>query len=259
MLTPSLVFVSAFIDLGPEPTDKTVHERLEHFRTLAASGIRLIVFASPSLLASVETLAHDYRNIERVIPIAMHGLASVQIIRSFPNLRMPTSLTSYKDTRGFLELMLAKIDFVHAAMEYTNASHLAWIDFNIAHVFGSPEPLKSLQHLGRRRLRPTVLAIAGIWDQGMNADIGSLLGQVNWRFAGGFFLGDRVSLEGWYKLSCDALKLFLSQTNTLVWEVNFWAWLELTFPQSFRPYVYKSDHDASLVSVPLEVDVDTNS
>jgi hypothetical protein len=93
----------------------------------------------------------------------------------------------------------------------------------------------------------------------MSADIASLLSRVNWRFAGGFFLGDRASLEGWYKLSCDALQLFLTQTNTLVWEVNFWAWLEFTFPQSFQPYVYKSDHDASLVSVPRELDVDTNS
>lgn len=59
----------------------------------------------------------------------------------------------------------------------------------------------------------------------------------------------------WYDLSCDALAIFLFQTNTLIWEVNFWAWLEHTFSHSFQPYVYKSDHDGSLVSVPSDLDL----
>ena len=252
----SLVFVSAFIDLGPDPTDKTVDERLHHFHALASSGIRLLVFASPSYVDVLTKVSYSYSNVERVIPIVMHDLLTVQIIRAFPTLRLPTSLTTHKDTRAFLELMLAKIDFVHAAMEHTDATHLAWIDFNIAHVFDSAQPLETLRHLSKRALKASFLAIAGIWDRAESLEKASLLERVNWRFAGGFFLGDRASLERWYDLNCDALPLFLSQTNTLIWEVNFWAWLEQTYPHSFRPYVYKSDHDASLVAVPFEFDTD---
>lgn len=250
----SLVFVSAFIDLGPEPTDKTVAERIQHFRTLASSGIPLIVFASPSYVDTLATLSSEYPNVERVLPVRMEDLGTVQIIRSYADLRLPPALTSHKDTRGFLELMLAKIDFVHEAMPYTDATHLAWIDFNIAHVFESAQPLEALQDLSRRALKTPALAIAGIWDKGASVDLASLLERVNWRFAGGFFLGDRESLERWFDLSCDALRLFLAQTSTLIWEVNFWAWLEQMFPNSFRPYVYKSDHDGSLVSVPRALD-----
>jgi len=250
----SLMFVSAFIDLGPTSTDKTVTERVRHFRTLASSGIPIIIFVSPSYQSILTEVCRDYPNVERIEPVRMDVLQSVQIIRAIPEVRLPAALTSYKDTRGFLELMLAKVDFVHEAMRYTNATHLAWIDFNIAHVFTSDAPLESLRGLGGRKLPSSLLAIAGIWDRGVNVDMASLLRQVNWRFAGGFFVGDRASLDRWYDLSCDALRLFLSQTNVLIWEVNFWAWLEQTFPQSFRPRVYKSDHDDSLVSVPREYD-----
>jgi hypothetical protein len=214
----------------------------------------MIIFVSPSYQSLLTDVCSDYPNVQRIEPVRMETLQSVQIIRAFPEIQLPVALTSHKDTRGFLELMLAKVDFVHEAMRYTNATHLAWIDFNIAHVFKSAAPLDSLRRFGNRNLQPDILAIAGIWDRDVNMEITSLLSQVNWRFAGGFFIGDRVSLERWYDLSCDALRLFLSQTKVLIWEVNFWAWLEQTFPQSFRPQVYKADHDDSLVMVPPEYD-----
>lgn len=251
----SIVFVSAFIDLGPESTDKTVAERLQHFRTLASSGIRMVVFVSPSYLDILLPLRRDYPNLEHIQPVDMGQLKTIEVVRSFPDLRLPAALTSHKDTRGFLELMLAKVDFVYEAMRYTDATHLAWIDFNIAHVFRSSSPLESLRGLSGRTLRSSkLLAIAGIWDQGVNMDMPLLLSQVNWRFAGGFFLGDRESIERWYDLSCDALRIFLSQTNTLVWEVNFWAWMEQIFPSSFQPDVFKCDHDDSLVMLPVGMD-----
>lgn len=249
----SFVFVTAFIDLGPEHTEKTATSRVEHFRTLASSGIALFVFVSPSYMDLLEGLENEFPNIMRIEPLDMGSLKTVQTIRSFPNLRLPASLTSHKDTQGFLELMLAKIDFVHAAMSHTQATHLAWIDFNIAHVFTGDEPLQTLRNVQRRCLKQNAFAIAGIWDKGTSSDLDSLVKSVNWRFAGGFFIGDRASLTRWYELQADALVLFLDQTQTLVWEVNFWCWLEQTFPHTFRPLVYKSDHDNTLVDVPSEM------
>lgn len=255
--TTNLVFITAFIDLGAEHTEKSAATRLEHFRTLASSGIDLIVFVSPSYMGMAEGLQAEYPNILRIEPVDMESLAAVQTIRSFPSLELPSSLTAHKDTHGFLELMLSKVDFVHAAMAFTNASHLAWIDFNIAHVFTSVEALHALEQLGhRRKLRTPLLALAAIWGKHTNADLASLLSAVNWRFAGGFFVGDRRSVDSWYALCADTLPLFLVQTNTLVWEVNFWAWLEETYPHSFNPYAYTSDHDNSLVYVPREVDAE---
>jgi len=44
----------------------------------------------------------------------------------------------------------------------------------------------------------------------------------------------------------------LVSASTPLWEVNFWAWLENVYPNSFRPTVYTSNHDNSLVAVPVE-------
>lgn len=245
-----LVFVTAWIDLGPEHTEKTPGSRLEHFRRLASSGISLFVFVSASYVAVMEEVQTEFPNIVGLQSVEVDDLQSVQTIRSFIDLRLPTSLNDNKDTHGFLELMLAKIDFVYQALAYTDATHLAWIDFNIAHVFDdSVNALEALQDLQQRDLVPYILIFPTIWDRS-NINMEELLQRVNWRFAGGLFLGDRRSLEQWYNLCSDTLRLFLAQTQTLVWEVNFWAWLENVYPSSFHPQVYTSDHDNSLVVIP---------
>lgn len=255
--TPSnLAFVTAFIDLGPKHTEKTVQERLRHFHRLASSGITLWVYVSPVLLPLMHDARKAYPNIVAVKPVELASLPTVALIRSFPDLALPPTLTTNKDTREFLELMLAKIDFVHLAMaSRPDASHLAWIDFNIAHVFdSSADALRALLRLQRRKLPQPLLVFPAIWDRGTSIDLSSLLRAVNWRFAGGFFIGDRTSLEQWYRLHLDALRLFLNQTQALTWEVNFWAWLEDVYPNVFHPTVYVADHDNSLVRVPDEVD-----
>jgi hypothetical protein len=130
-LHTKLVFVTAWIDLGPEHTEKTPAARLKHFKRLAASGISLFVFASPSNIAALEEIQTEFPNIVELRSVRMEDLQTVQTIRSFSDLKLPTSLTNNKDTHGFLELMLAKIDFVYQALTFTDATHLAWIDFNI--------------------------------------------------------------------------------------------------------------------------------
>ena len=248
-----LLFVTAWIDLGPEHTEKTPAARLRHFKRLASSGISLFVFVSPSNNAALEEVRTEFPNIVGLRSVRMEDLQTVQTIRSFPDLKLPTASTNNKDTRAFLELMLAKIDFVYQALAYTDATHLAWIDFNIAHVFDdSVTALEALLDLQQRNLAPSTLTFPVIWGPQTNISMEELIQQVNWRFAGGFFLGDRRSLEHWYNLGCDTLTLFLAQANVLVWEVNFWAWLENVYPNSFGPTVYTSDHDNSLVAVPVE-------
>jgi hypothetical protein len=103
---------------------------------------------------------------------------------------------------------------------------------------------------------PDTTAGLAIWSKHTKADLASLLSAVNWRFAGGFLSGDRQSVNSWSALCSDTLPLFLAQTNTLVWKVNFWTWLEEMYPHSFCPYTYTSDHDYSLVDVPREADIE---
>ena len=85
--------------------------------------------------------------------------------------------------------MNSKIEFVRRAMEVGTTSHYAWIDFSIAHVFRNSETLLYLGMLGRTQLRK------GLWFPGCWTSPSNGLDHVNWRFCGGFFVGDRDSYQ----------------------------------------------------------------
>jgi hypothetical protein len=97
------------------------------------------------------------------------------------------------------------------------------------------------------------LAIPGCHNKLTNYDNNNLelqeeLRTICWRFCGGFFWGDKSSLVEFYKLYIENFPLFIERYKTLVWEVNFWAWLELNF--NWSPNWYLADHNDSIIDVP---------
>lgn len=247
------MFVTALVDLGADYDVKSVDERMKHFNKLAASGIPLIVFVSPTFSHLLEKVAEQHPNIKRVITLDWTTFDTYKIINSFQNLKLPGVRGEKKDTFQYMALQLSKPEFLYMALNHTLSSHLAWIDFNVAHVFKTENAILKLQAIGQMSLKVPLMAFAGIWPKITNLDVKGLLEKVHWRFAGGFFILDRDSVITFHALSRDALRIFLAQTGFLVWEVNFWAWLESTFSFSFRPLVYISDHDDRLVSLPKDL------
>jgi hypothetical protein len=69
-----LVFVTAWIDLGAEHTEKTPKARLEYFKRLAESGISLFVFVSPSNIAALGEAQTEFPNIVGLRSIQMEDL-----------------------------------------------------------------------------------------------------------------------------------------------------------------------------------------
>jgi hypothetical protein len=247
------MFVTAFVDLGSDYNVKSVDDRIRHFRKLAASDIPLIIFVSPTIFSLLKAVAEQYPNIEKVITIDWTMLETYKIIHSFIDRKLPDVRGQSKDTDQYMALQLSKPEFLYMALNHTESSHLAWIDFNVAHVFKTDSALQRLQAIDQRPLKAPLLVFAGIWPKLTSSDFKGLLERVHWRFAGGFFLVDRESLVTFNTLSRDALRIFLSQTGFLVWEVNFWAWLEKTFPFSLHPMVYSTDHDDRLVFIPEDL------
>lgn len=72
-----------------------------------------------------------------------------------------------------------------------------------------------------------------------------------WRFCGGFFIGDKNSLLSFYDVSIARFEEFLNLTKKLVWEVNYWAWLELM--GYISPVWYLADHNDSIINIPTEI------
>lgn len=228
---PRVQYVTAWVDLGPGYQAKRPEDRLRHFQTLAAAGLPLVVFLSPAHRPAFEAAVPPacFPHVD-VVEVDWEELEASRAVRGHPRpLALPAVRNTDKDTEAFLRLMLCKPDFVARAMALRgDATHFAWIDFNIAHTLGdAAKAFGVLKGLEDRPLRASVLAFPG---QQALADVPGdealATGGVHWRFLGGFFLGDRTSLRRWCSLCRAALPVFLEETSALVWEVNFWAWVE---------------------------------
>lgn len=244
-MTSSLVFVTALLDLREDRSkDRSVETRVRHFKQLASSGIPLVLFLSRSY-ASYDFSA--FSNV-RVVGLEFEDLPLWKKLIGH-TIRLPPHRTPHHDTPHFLILMNSKVDLLRKAMDLVPASvsHYAWIDFNVTHVVktGLGPFLNRLQMLANSRLRTPALFFPGCWDKGVGR--GGEFERIMWRFCGGFFLGDRASLEQFGTLLQEKGVPAMLEKG-LTWEVNLWAYLENA--EAFSPRWYKADHDASLVAVP---------
>jgi hypothetical protein len=94
----------------------------------------------------------------------------------------------------------------------------------------------------------------GCWDFKVS-NINALNNRISWRFCGGFFLGDKESLLHFYNISITHFTEFLNLTKKLVWEVNYWSWLEGN--EYFEPILYAANHNDSIVNISERILVKT--
>jgi hypothetical protein len=156
------------------------------------------------------------------------------------DLKLPPDRNHVKDTRNFLVLMNTKLECLHRAMEMTNTSHYAWIDFGIKHVL-TGNSFTQLIKLSNATF-PMILAMPGCWQKGS-----VFFDKIHWRFCGGFFLGDKASLESFYQAG-KANWISIVTAHNLTWEVNYWAFLEQM--NCIQPVWYPGDHNDSILNIP---------
>jgi hypothetical protein len=71
---------------------------------------------------------------------------------------------------------------------------------------------------------------------------------INWRFAGGFFIGKMQPLVDFYNLYRKEFKNIVSEKKVLPWEVNLWSYFEDVHDLKFEEY--KADHDDRILQIP---------
>jgi len=242
-----IIFVSAFLDLGEDRSkDKSVETCFQHFYSLAQTGIPIHLFLSPCYKELYESLQMENVVVEYI------NLSDLDTYREIQDLnpRLPTNRTAHHDTRPFLTLMNAKVELVHRVAETRQqaATHYAWIDFSIFHVFKRPkEAGEFLQMLSNTRLRSEIIFPGCWWHPGTNGD--SLFHQVNWRFCGGFFVGSVDHIAELNKLYRDYFRSIVDKSG-LTWEVNMWAHFENRY--GWSPKWFKGDHNDSIIRVPAD-------
>jgi hypothetical protein len=150
--------------------------------------------------------------------------------------------------------MNSKIEFIKKAIDVNpfNNDYFCWFDFSLPYIFKNLENslLKIKKYSETNFISTPFMVMPGCWNFKVgNKDV--LKDSICWRFCGGFFIGDKNSLLSFYDVSITHFEEFLRLTEKIVWEVNYWAWLEAS--NYISPIWYLADHNDSIINIPTQV------
>jgi hypothetical protein len=239
-----VTFVTSFFHIYDQEydTNKTVAWRVERFREIASSGIKICLYVSAD---QIHLIPREYPNVHVIESPKLF----VEAVCENMELELPQQRSILKDTAKYMYVINSKTDLMTDAIQRNawDSTHFAWIDFNISHVFSEkPRTLRFLKDLDQYEFPEKCMLIPGCWSKYDNVNIGHVTECVYWRFCGGFFIGDAASILRFGDLYNTKFPEFIKTTRRLVWEVNFWAWLEVN--SDWNPQWYAADHNDSILT-----------
>jgi hypothetical protein len=250
--------VTCFVNIyEKEPYQhKTSEWRMEQFRYIAATGLKICLYGCDKTTPYLQELVDQYpQNVKfMTLPFSFRQTPIYQMCYgeglTFPERRNPD-----KDTTEYMALMNAKVEFVYDAVIKNpwNSKVFAWMDFSMAYIFGNKEATiaKMVDLLTRRNFIDRFIAFPGCWQPIPPNNVGAIINSIHWRFCGTFFIGDSESMIRLYHLYRKHFPLFLKEHKKIVWEVNFWAWLEAN--TDLQPVWYASDHNDRMINLPENI------
>lgn len=258
----STTFVTAYLKAYDEESDNkriienrlmylTFENRLMYFMLMLELGINICIFIDPEFRERFDQLEKKYTNLKIISSMKIEDLELYKLADTNPELcNLPINRNNLKDTKKYMFLILSKLEFVKKAivMNPFNSEIFCWIDFSLPYVFKDMNnTLLKIKTISNTKFEGEFIYIPGCWNFKVG-DIDYLKNNVVWRFCGGLFIGDKESLNNFYTTSHNCFLTFLNQTKTLVWEVNYWAWLESN--GLINPTWCLSGHDDSIVDIP---------
>jgi hypothetical protein len=245
-----VLFVSCFINLNEErPLDKHIGTHFANAHKVIDTGVPVALFVSPCYSSHVNKHFSGAKNLV-VYPIDFNSLELVKACAGL-SLSLPTVRNEKHDTTNFLLLMNAKIEFMTRAILLSEGkhSHVAWIDFGIAHIFKDAwSSSLRIRQINDSKLKEKFLVFPGSWKKDERVD--QIWSHVNWRFSGGFFLGDKQSILDMFEMTRQNFIRTIAERGVLIWETNFWAYAEQQ--GLFTPSWYHGDHNDSILAIPDE-------
>ena len=260
MSTPTVTFVTAFIDLNESNRSKvrTTERYVSLFKLLASSKVPICLYVSSSYESIGIELQLEFPNVKLMSIINLEDTETYKIINSC-NPSLPPIENIEKDTKEYFILMNAKSEFVYNAtlLNPFNTEHFAWIDFGIFHVISNIDNIiKNIYNLSINRLKKKLMLFPSCWSKDKSiTSIPLIKKQICWRFCGGFYIGDKHSIIEMHFLIQKELPNFINY-NTIVWEVNLWAWLE--YNCNWLVDTYDADHNDSILHIPDKYNINTD-
>lgn len=247
-------FVTAFLDIYDIPyQNKDLDWRFSHFKKLCETGIPIAVFCSRDIETYFRSeILSNYKNVILIDAINLSETFVFETYKKVSNeitIELPNNRSIEKDSIEYLLLMNSKTEFIKRTIDINpfKSTHFAWIDFNIFHIFKDRELYTShlLQNISKRVMDERFLTLPGCWSKEYVFDEG-LINSISWRFCGGFFIGSAGRILELHSEYEKHFEDFLREKKKLIWEVNFWAYLELHFGLSV--IWYYGDHNESILN-----------
>ena len=253
----STTFVTAYLKVYDEEYDvsRNFQNRLKYFMLLLDLGINVCIFVEPELQEKFNEIEKNYKNLKIIQSISINELELYKIGEENSELcNLPTNRNQVKDTKNYMFLMLSKLEFLKKSIDVNpyNSDYFCWFDFSLPYIFKDiNNTLLKIKNISNNKFsNKKFISLPGCWNFKIN-DINNLMDNIVWRFCGGFLLGDKETITNFYTISNYNFVNFLNQTKTLVWEVNYWAWLEGI--GLISPIWYLADHDDSIVNISLDI------
>ena len=271
-MAANITFVTSFLNYYRLPLEQsTVDIRLKKITVLLRMEIPIVVYVSPDLKDVLQhhISAHFSNNQSHIklIPLAKHIYDSSYafIIAKKINLKLPKNRLPPKDTVEYMCYLHSKIGFLQqvSMLNPFRSNHFAWIDFDISSMWKQvAKNVRFLKHLSKHGLKrvtnlpPTEhspslplastneIIIPTCWDKSVHP-IEDYCDKVSWRFCTNFFIGTSLSIQHLYYLYTECYEIFLEKHNTMVWDMNFFAYLEQE--KGWSPITYRANHDDSMI------------
>lgn len=256
-MTNNVTFVTAYLKVYDVDyhESRTFEKRLEFFMKIAELNINICLFVSPEYKDTFDLITTKYKNINIIEVLSIEDLEFTKLGNKNADLLNLPDIRSYeKDTSNYIFLMHSKIEFIKKTIDINpfNNDHFCWFDFSLPYTFKDPE--KSIFNLKVYSecsfIHEPFIIMPGCWSS-KYGNIKFLKDYVCWRFCGSFLMGDKNSLLSFYDVSKSHFEDFLTLTGKLVWEVNYWAWLEAE--GYISPIWYLSGHDDTQLIIQTQV------
>jgi len=253
----NVTFVTSYLKIYDSEYDetKTFEKRLELFMKIVDLNINICLFISPEFKDIFEIIANKYSNLNIIEVLSIEDLEITKIGNKNTDLLvLPERRSHIKDHINYMFLMNSKIEFIKKTIDVNpfNNDYFCWFDFSLPYIFRNVENslLKIKKYSESNFISKPFITMPGCWNfKCGNKDV--LKESICWRFCGGFFMGDKNSLLSFYDVSISHFEEFLRLTEKLVWEVNYWAWLEAC--DFISPIWYPADHNDTIINIPSEV------
>jgi hypothetical protein len=252
----STTFITAYLKVYDEEYDDTrrFENRLNYFILILNLGINICIFIEPELQYQFNQLEKKYTNLKIITCIKIEELELYKIGNNYPELcNLPLNRNKLKDTKEYIFLMLSKLEFVKKTIDINPfySTNFGWFDFSLPYIFKDMDnTLLKIKKIPNTKFEDKFIYMPGCWNFKAYTD-DYFKDNIVWRFCGGFLIGDKESLIQFYITSHNCFLTFLNETKTLVWEVNYWAWLERK--GLITPTWYLADHDDSIVDIPNKI------